>query len=115
MKVIEPLERRLDTYLIAIMKDGSYNTIPNNRVIVYDTPERAKDKTSGVGMDYRQIARELQEHGDIHIARGLNPQGPYEVLKSDDIFALYAIDRNSPQIVPPKRGWRKIVWRLSML
>jgi hypothetical protein len=109
------IENGLGSAVIAAMKDGSYVPIPTQRVIHYDNNSRSK--AWGVGVQADHLVRELQEMGNVHIAKDLNPEGPYDVLEVNDIVEIYTakIHEGKEPIVQPKTGLRKALWRLSML
>jgi hypothetical protein len=104
----------LDYTVIAVMNDGSYVPIPTQMVISYK--DRDRSEAWGVGVSVEELVRELQEVGEIHIARQMDHRGPYDVFKARDIVEVYTVKLNEEEpIVPPKTGLRWVLWRLSML
>ncbi|MEX2017482.1 MAG: hypothetical protein WD876_03340, partial [Candidatus Pacearchaeota archaeon] len=109
----------LDNTLIAAMKDGSYVSLPMNRVICYDFRERGA--SSGVGVSAGEFVDQLQKFGNVHLVnpRNFDHRKVYEKINASDIVEVYTINtffgNSNEPIVAPKKGLSRILWRLSML
>ena len=114
MKVGILRENSLNYMLIAAMSDGEYVEIPTERVLCYRKSDRSR--CDGVGVSIENLVIELQDFGEIHIAKRLDHRSPYDVIKKSDIVEIYTVKWNPEEpLVPAKSGLSKLLWRLSMI
>ena len=110
------IEDTLYRDITVVLKDGSVNLFPLQKVIAYEKDSR---KAIGVGVPVEEFIRELKEYGEVHISHSLDYREGFDVIKANTIEEIYTVKMRHTehpiQIVKPKKGIRKLLWRLSNL
>jgi hypothetical protein len=102
---------------VVVKKDGSVSFVPLTSIINYDEDRNFK----GTGVTPIDFLKELNAYGEVHIAKVLGRKENFTPLKKEDIVEIYSLKigenyrkASSPLVViPPKKGLRRLLARLS--